>query len=158
LQTHPDHFYRQSAAIPFRETAGALEVLLVTNRKGKRWIVPKGIVDHRWTAAQSAAKEAWEEAGVSGPVSRARLGTYRYRKWGGTCAVEVFALRVDRVAPTWPEDGSRIREWMPLEAAAHRVAEAELKDCLRRLPLWLSAADDRAWIRTNPQDPGKEEL
>jgi phosphohistidine phosphatase len=122
----PDWMYRQSAVIPYRRSGDRLELLLVTSRKGRRWVLPKGVVDPGMTAAESAAKEALEEAGVRGPVDPRVLGIYRYRKWRGTCTVEVFAMAVEEELATWPE-ASRKREWLAPEEAQRRVDEAELK-------------------------------
>ena len=58
--------------------------LLVTSRKGTRRVLPKGVVEPDLSPAASAAKEALEEAGICGPIDHEPLGTYQYRKWGGT--------------------------------------------------------------------------
>ena len=82
--------------------------------------------------ATSAAKEAWEEAGVQGRVSKKRLGRYRYDKWGGTCVVEVFVMRVEKVHDAWPED-DRTRRWVSLDKAEALIEEKGLRKLLRRL-------------------------
>ena len=111
----PDWYYRQSAAVPWRRRShGGLEVLLVTTRKKKRWILPKGIVEPNLTPAASAAAEAWEEAGVRGIPDERPLGSYLHGKWGGTCTVEVFPFRVDAVMEHWPEQSFRERRWADL--------------------------------------------
>ena len=80
MRTRPDHYYRQSAVIPYRLREGRVEILLITSRKGKRWVVPKGILEPELTPAESAAKEAREEAGVSGRISAAPVATSCSRK------------------------------------------------------------------------------
>ena len=87
---YPAWIYRQSAVLPYRRRDGNLEVLLITSRGGRRWVLPKGIVEPGMTAPVSAAKEAREEAGIEGAVSERVLGSYRQDKWGGTCRIEVF--------------------------------------------------------------------
>lgn len=129
----PEHFYEQSAAVPYRVGNGRAEVLLVTSISKGRWIVPKGVVEPHLTPAESAAQEAYEEAGVRGVVEGSALGHYRYEKWGGVCRVEVFALRVTEVLDPWPEKGVRRREWVSIEDAAERVAEKKLRKLLRKL-------------------------
>lgn len=124
-RTKPDGYYMQSAVIPYRLRDGKAEFLLITSRKRKRWVVPKGVCEPEMSAAASAAKEAMEEAGVLGHVSAESVGRYEYRKWGGTCGVEVFTLRVDEILDNWPEQ-FRDREWMTPEEAASRVEEKEL--------------------------------
>lgn len=132
MQTRPDYYYRQSAAIPFRQKSTGLEVLLITTRKKRRWIIPKGIIEPDLTAAASAAKEAHEEAGIQGRVLPGTLGTYEYDKWGGTCVVEVYAMVVERVLDRWVED-FRGREWVVLPEAVQRVREPALKRMIEGL-------------------------
>ena len=135
--------YRQSAALPYREHDNDLEVLLVTSRKRKRWILPKGIVEPGLTPRASAAKEALEEAGVVGHMASESLGSYRRRKWGGTCDVDVYPLRVQREMDDWPESGIRRRRWQPLATALRRVDDAGLRAIIARLPdAALRSADD----------------
>jgi phosphohistidine phosphatase len=129
----PDYYYDQSAVVPFRVDADRLEVLMITSRKRKRWIVPKGIREPELSAAASAAKEALEEAGIEGRVSSAPIGSYQYDKWGGTCNVEVYTLEVEQVHPTWEED-FRAREWVSLDEAVRRSTPQSLRTLLARLP------------------------
>jgi phosphohistidine phosphatase len=65
----PDWIYRQSAVIAYRRRPRGVEVLLITSRKGTRWVLPKGVVEPGLSPATSAAKEALEEAGVRGTVN-----------------------------------------------------------------------------------------
>ncbi len=139
LANLPDWIYRQSAVLPYRREADEVQVLLVTSRKGKRWVLPKGIVEPGLTAAESAAKEAQEEAGVQGTVTKDSLGKYRYKKWGGTCRVEVYPMEVTGEVNDWPESETRKREWMSLADAAKRIDQKDLKKILRRLPEELNS-------------------
>ena len=138
MSLRPEYYYTQSAVIPYRRVARVWEVLLITSRKGKRWVIPKGIVEPNMHPAQSAAKEAWEEAGVRGTVAHDVIGTYRYDKWGGTCTVTVYPLLVTEVLIGWPED-FRTRRWQTPDEAAGRVCETALAEMLRSLPDLLTA-------------------
>lgn len=122
----PEHFYRQSGVIPLRRREGAVEVLLVTSRSGKRWVIPKGVVEKGLSPSESAIREVWEEAGLRGRIGAVPLGIYRYRKWQGICTVEVFTLEVEEEAGSWPEEQSRNRRWMRAETAAAAVSEKDL--------------------------------
>ena len=82
MRTKPDGYYVQSAVIPYRRDEGRVEILLITSRKRRRWVLPKGVCEPDMTAADSAAKEAMEEAGVRGSVSTETVGRYRYREVG----------------------------------------------------------------------------
>ncbi len=122
----PAHYYRQSGVIPVVRGAEGPRIALVTSRGSGRWVIPKGIVEPELTAAQSAAEEAWEEAGLRGTVLEPVLGTYEYPKWGGVCTVEVFAMNVEECVPDWPEAAERRREFVPPEEAADRLREPDL--------------------------------
>ena len=71
----------QYGALPYRFTVdAALEILLVTTRQTKRWIVPKGWPIKGLKPAKSAAREAFEEAGVRGRVGARAIGHFTYDK------------------------------------------------------------------------------
>ncbi len=128
----------QVAAMPIRNRRdGAPEVLLVTSRETRRWVVPKGwpwkkVADH-----DAAAGEAWEEAGVGGKVERRSIGSFTYDKLRNgkpfKLKVLVYILEVEQEAETWPEAGERKRAWFSAADAAEMVSEAGLKLLLRAL-------------------------
>src|SRR6201999_3255697 len=102
----------QYAALPWRKSGDVLEILLITSRNTKRWIVPKGWPLAGHTPAECAAQEALEEASVVGVVASQPLGWFHYdklRKSGETvsCKVQVFALEVSRQRRDWPEKSAR---------------------------------------------------
>ncbi len=130
--------YHQSAVVPFRRRGHGLEILLVTSRSGKRWVIPKGLVEPDLTASASAVKEAYEEAGIKGKLRSDCLGTYEYEKWGGTCEVEVFLFEVQVELDDWPEADERERRWMSLTQAIDHLDEPGLQDLLRAVPDQLS--------------------
>ena len=114
----------QYAALPYRVSGGTLEILLVTSRRTRRWIVPKGWPVEGLEPSQCAAMEALEEAGVSGEIEKTSVGHYRYLKHHKSrpsepCKVEVFALKVRQQRKSWSEGEERERRWCkPAEAAA----------------------------------------
>ena len=56
----------QYGVIPVRPAAdGGVEVLLITSRETRRWVVPRGNPILGKSPAESAAQEAFEEAGIS---------------------------------------------------------------------------------------------
>jgi len=97
MAVKPDYFCRQSGVIPYRLRKGSLEILLITSRKERCWIIPKGIIEREYSARNSAAKEALEEAGVKGSVQKKLLGVYRNRKFGQTCIVKVYLQGMERI-------------------------------------------------------------
>jgi 8-oxo-dGTP pyrophosphatase MutT (NUDIX family) len=130
----PDWWYRQSAVVPYRRGTDGLEVLLITSRRRKRWVLPKGVIEPDMTPSASAAKEGWEEAGVEGTVDDMPIGVYEYNKWGGTCTVHLFLMAVTKEATDWPEAASRSREWVSLDEAKRRLDEEDLRALLHMLP------------------------
>lgn len=124
----------QSAALAYRWSRGSPQVLLVTSRNTRRWVLPKGGIKSGLAASTSAAQEAYEEAGIGGRVSPACIGVYSYMKKNGkgdgVCIVRVFPLQVMTIHADWPERGQRRREWVSLPVASTRVKERALKRML----------------------------
>lgn len=135
----PAYYYRQSGVVPFRQRGHQLEFLLITTRKRRRWTIPKGIVEPGLAAADSALKEAWEEAGIRGRLLPDALGVYPQQKWGGECLIEAFLLQVNEEAGIWPEAGFRKRRWFSLDEACRRVNTDHLRQLLGQIPMCLSA-------------------
>lgn len=125
----------QYAALPYRDE-GELQVLLVTSRETRRWIIPKGWPMDGRQPWDSAAREALEEAGVEGTVTRTPVGIYIYdkRMAGGVlvpCSVEVFPLKVARQRKQWREKDQRETRWFAMAQAIEMVQEQGLKIILR---------------------------
>ena len=69
----------QFAALPWRRNAdGEVEVLMITSRDTRRWVIPKGWPIKGIKSPKSAAQEAFEEAGVIGKVRKSPVGAYAY--------------------------------------------------------------------------------
>ncbi len=121
----------QFAALCYRVEAGKLQVCIVTSRRSKRWILPKGWPMHKETPADAAATEAWEEAGLTGRAIDRCLGVYAYVKtMSETLApvvVMVYPLEVYEEHAKWPERKQRKRKWLSPKKAAKRLAEPELR-------------------------------
>lgn len=129
----------QYAALPYRLNGGAQpEVMLVTSRETRRWIIPKGWPQKGKTPHRSAAREAFEEAGVVGAVSKDPIGSFSYRKRLSKgrvveCEVRVFALEVKRQRKAWPEQREREVKWLSAKAAARTVREPTLSAIICQL-------------------------
>jgi 8-oxo-dGTP pyrophosphatase MutT (NUDIX family) len=127
----------QYGVLPVRRSPdGGVEVLLITSRDTRRWVVPRGNPISGKGPAESAAQEAYEEAGIIGPVEPAAIGRYSYekrRRLGMTVPAVVHLYRMDvaEEQDDWPEKGQRERRWFPAEEAAAAVHEAELASIIR---------------------------
>ena len=126
----------QFGALCYRIVKDRPQVLLITSRGSRRWIIPKGWPQHDATPAKSAATEAWEEAGVRGRPIEQCIGLFSYLKEIDNgdklpCAVLVYPIKVKSLADVFPEASERKRRWFTPKKAAERVDEPELKQLLR---------------------------
>jgi 8-oxo-dGTP pyrophosphatase MutT (NUDIX family) len=126
----PQPIYEQSAVVPYRRRAGELEVLLITSIRRGRWIVPKGLVEPDMSPPESAANEAYEEAGVRGRVDPRAIGEYSFSKWGGVCEVQVFLMEVTEVFDHWLESDVRERQWAAAAEALELVEDVALRELI----------------------------
>ena len=113
--------HKQAAVIPYRVHGEHLEIALVRRSNGRGWTVPKGSLDKGESGCDAAVREAEEEAGVLGELTREPIGRYRYSKQHERYEVEVYVLRVTIVLKSWPEAAHRGRRWMAVEEAMERL-------------------------------------
>jgi 8-oxo-dGTP pyrophosphatase MutT (NUDIX family) len=137
----------QYAALPYRFTpTAALEILLVTTRRSKRWIIPKGWPIKGLRPARSAAREAFEEAGVRGKIGMKSVGLFNYDKLleedgiQVNCEVKVFPLLVKRQSETWPEFEQRLVQWVEPAKAVSMIKEPKLKKLVAMFAKRVAAA------------------
>ena len=124
----------QYGALPYRLTPeAAMEILIVTTRQSRRWIIPKGWPIKGLKPPKSAAREAFEEAGVRGRVGGKSIGLFTYEKLMDesgirvSCEVRVFPLLVKRQSEAWPEREQRMAQWVAPSKAVALIREPELK-------------------------------
>ena len=123
---------RQFGALCLRSQPEGPEVLMITTRETKRWMIPKGWPIPGLTPQEVAEREAWEEAGVLGKVKRKLFGEFRYAKILADGrevepVVSVYLLKVRRRKKRFPEMSERSVSWMKPAEAARRVHEPELR-------------------------------
>jgi len=136
----------QYAALPYRIVDGAVEILLITSRRTHRWIVPKGWPIDGLSPAASAAREALEEAGISGEVQAESIGFFHYFKVlrndiNVPCKVDVFALKVTRQRKNWAEKDAREQRWYPPAQAAQTVQEPQLRKLILKFGAQIAASE-----------------
>ena len=128
---------QQVAAVCYRIRKRGLEFLLVQTRGG-RWIFPKGGVEPGLTHAQSAALEAFEEAGVHGrmeeiPFARffrrktdAATTTQNARPAAAPSSQQELAVAVHLCEVSWlepPQESKRNPTWFSAEKAKRRLLD-----------------------------------
>ena len=120
----------QVAAVCYRVDERGIEFLLVQTRGG-RWTFPKGGVEPGLTHAQTAALEAFEEAGVHGRMEQHAFARYKRRKRNGgsqpaEIAVHAHLCEVSRLGT--PQEAGRIPTWFSAEKAKRRLQEDRTAD------------------------------
>ncbi|WP_208988552.1 NUDIX hydrolase [Labrenzia sp. VG12] len=128
----------QIAALCHRMREGKVEVLLVTSKSTRRWILPKGwpILSRR--AHRTAAIEAFEEAGVTGRVHKNPFASFSSYK-GGEAGLKlrteilVFLVDVESEAEEFPDSAERDVRWVSIKDAVRMTNEPGLIDVFRKL-------------------------
>jgi 8-oxo-dGTP pyrophosphatase MutT (NUDIX family) len=97
---------------------------------------PERKVNASLSFGETAAKEAFEEAGVIGRVSPNSIGMFRAKK--GTpipksIEVWVYLLEVDEMLSNWPEKETRQIRWVSCKVAARELREPVLTDLCHHL-------------------------
>jgi 8-oxo-dGTP pyrophosphatase MutT (NUDIX family) len=130
----------QVAAVCYRLRHGEIEFLLVQTGGG-RWIFPKGGVEPGLTHAQSAALEAFEEAGVHGRMEENSFTRYLHRDRGGARRSNLRSSKSARKSPfvlaylcevlrlTAPQESNRNRTWFSAQKAKRRLGEDRTAEC-----------------------------
>jgi 8-oxo-dGTP pyrophosphatase MutT (NUDIX family) len=120
----------QVAAVCYRIGKSGIEFLLVQTRGG-RWTFPKGNTEPGLTPAQSAALEAFEEAGVHGRMEEDYFTRYVVHKRGGasgSAQIMVYShlCEVMRLEP--PQESKRNPTWFPATKAKRRLHEGRVAE------------------------------
>ncbi|MGA9529214.1 MAG: NUDIX domain-containing protein [Terriglobales bacterium] len=132
----------QAAAVCYRVGERGVEFLLVRTRGG-RWTFPKGGIEPGLSYAQSAALEAFEEAGVHGRIEIASFARYVRRPRARSEGVVVLAYLCEVRRLGKPQESKRKRTWFSAEKAKCRLQERRSSECGAE----LAAVIDRAVSR-----------
>src|SRR5215469_12686659 len=149
----------QSGALVYRfDRRNRREVLLVRKRRSKRWGIPKGTAEPHLSLAENAAKEVFEETGVTGVVEPHSVGTFRAvkraPKGDRIPEIWVYLLRATGSTKDFPESGERETKWVECKKAARQIGEPVLAELCRQLDAGLLVDDvsDTA-TRAGSQEP-----
>jgi 8-oxo-dGTP pyrophosphatase MutT (NUDIX family) len=120
----------QAAAVCYRRNGSSVEFLLVKTSSGK-WTFPKGRVNPSMSASESAAGEAWEEAGAQGQIAKKHFGSYvdTKRTLGHdlrTSEVRILAYLLEVYTTVEPEETGRYPTWYEAREAKKRLAEGRV--------------------------------
>jgi len=117
----------QVAAVCYRVRGQQIEFLLVETDAG-RWTFPKGNAESGLTHAQSAALEAFEEAGVHGRIEEASFAHYTRRKRVDALSPEKIEIVTNAhlCEVLWlekPQEPGRNPTWFSADKARRRLRE-----------------------------------
>ncbi|KAK7206479.1 NUDIX hydrolase domain-like protein [Myxozyma melibiosi] len=134
------------------------KILVISSSKGNRSkaVIPKGGYETDEASAQAAAlREAWEEAGVEGRITRElgviedmrpaavfsqmknpSLGTGDWERGAGVhpkAEYHMFEMEVEMEAEVWPESSTRMRRWVTYrEILKMMSSRPELLEAVKR--------------------------
>jgi 8-oxo-dGTP pyrophosphatase MutT (NUDIX family) len=148
------------AAVCYRLRNGKLEFLLVRTRNG-HWTFPKGAVDGDRTNADAAAREAYEEAGVTGRVEPKPFASYLHRKPrqpsanAGVVLVDAHLCEVKQLVT--PEEQHRNPTWFTKPRAKRRLREMRTAEYGNEVARVVDRATEFI-LRTHPEASRSKKL
>jgi len=136
----------QVGALPVRfDEDGTLEVLLITSRRSRKWIIPKGNPMKRLAPHHAAAREAFEEAGAIGAIEGEARGHYRHRKRKARgqirCRVAVYVMAVEHHLEQFPERRERAVRWFTVDDAHDAIRNRRLRELIARVSAEIVSSD-----------------
>lgn len=109
-------------------------LVLITNRKGTRWILPKGQPEAALSSKKVAMMEAYEEAGILGSIDPdikpvdVEVITRR-----GKVRLVIYPMRIRKLMNKYPESKIRKRLLLDSDKALRKLDKKPLKVCVRKL-------------------------
>lgn len=135
----------QVGALPVRfDENGILQALLITSRRSRKWIIPKGNPMKRLAPHHAAAREAFEEAGAIGEIEGRSRGHYRHRKRKARrqfrCRVAVYVMTMERRVERFPERDERAVRWFTVDDARDTIRNRRLRELIARVAADLASS------------------
>ena len=130
--------------VPFDIRGDQIAILFVTSHTRGRWIFPKGTLEEGENHLQTAKREAYEEAGVTGEFLENFPITLPITKKNNYGVVKIpvtyYPLLVTEQLEDWPEKKTRQRHWSLLSNAnkvTDRADFLQLINQFNQLSLWI---------------------
>ena len=119
----------QAGAIVFRTEGDRTTVLLVRSKKDPAiWVFPKGHIDDGESEEETAIRETWEEAGVTGTLGDAVGAPLEFDSGQEPIRVQYFVMRATSDLPS-PE--GRDKRWLTVDEALATLAFESAREKLR---------------------------
>lgn len=126
----------QYGVIPYRIVQEKVVFLLITSRRSANWVFPKGSPIKGLSPTETAAQEAFEEAGIRGEIAAEPVGTYlnegnsKSKPW---VEIHLYPMLVTEQVDEWPEEEQRFRHWVLLPEARKLLANKQAADLAVKL-------------------------
>ena len=140
----------------YRRRGSAVQFLLVNTNGGDKWTFPKGDPEAGLSHAQSAQREALEEAGVVGSIEPRHFHLYIHSKgvfWKGPgvqeFVVKAFLLEVEQLGQ--PHELQRNPTWFTPEEAREALSKGREVKYRQELQTAVDRACDRLAAGRGPQ-------
>ncbi|MBW4095551.1 MAG: NUDIX hydrolase [Acidobacteria bacterium] len=133
-----------AGALCWRETKGALEVLLIHRPRYDDWSWPKGKMDPGETMPETAVREVWEEVGLAVSLG-IPLSDIEYEVNSGTKLVRYWAAKSDGMKPK--PDGKEVDavRWCSPEEALTLLSNPSDKEPLEELTTAATRGELATW-------------
>lgn len=109
------------------------DIVLVTRRSRKEWIVPKGRRIAGKSGPASALREAYEEGGLKGRVFRHKKASVTCMQGNKKVHLTLYSMRADKLLKRWPEERERKRVVVSRARAKKLVSCSGMRRGLRDL-------------------------
>ncbi|MGE5321254.1 MAG: NUDIX hydrolase, partial [Actinomycetota bacterium] len=137
----------QVAAVCYRWRHGSIEFLLVNTSSGK-WTFPKGRIEPSLSGSESAAREAWEEAGARGRIETEHFAVYLDTKrtlgrdhQSREIMIAGFLFEVHSTVQ--PQEYHRYPTWFAADQAKTRLQDARAPRYASQVSSVIDAAVER---------------
>jgi len=124
---------KEIGAFVYKRKGKKLKLMLVSNRKATRWILPKGQAERKQLDVEVALDEAYEEAGIIGRVDDSPAEVVHYKSSTGGVDLHVYNLQISNMLDHWPEDFFRQREMVDVEVALLMVRKKALRRGIKKI-------------------------
>ncbi|KDP23245.1 hypothetical protein JCGZ_23078 [Jatropha curcas] len=127
-------------------------VLMISTPNRSDLVFPKGGWEDDESLDQAARREAMEEAGVKGILSKNPIGVWEFRSKSsknscsssGGCKGYMFALEVTEELDHWPGQPTYTRKWLNIEEAFKMCRYEWMREALKNFLAELSKPNDRS--------------
>lgn len=130
----------QNVQACYSNSENKLLVLMISSPNRDDLVFPKGGWEDDEEIHDAACREAIEEAGVKGILSKSPLGVWEFRSKSkqnscnleGGCKGYMFALEVTEELDSWPEQALHERKWLTTDEAYKFCRYDWMRDALKR--------------------------